>query len=115
MKSGRRAIAGQWKLRPIAALQQAFTRYQQERDCKPIIAAVCFLQLASALSAAEPRLVRLAVTEGKDIRFAHLTSKNGLSPGQIRDITSGRSGFLVVQHPGCTQPVRRLPVQVLPS
>ena len=48
--------------------------------------AVCFLQLASALSAAEPSLVKLAVSEGRDIRFAHLTNKDGLSPGQIRDI-----------------------------
>ena len=57
-------------------------------------AAVCFLQLASALSAAEPALVRLAVSEGKDIRFAHLTSKDGLSPGQVRDILQDNQGFL---------------------
>jgi ligand-binding sensor domain-containing protein/signal transduction histidine kinase len=56
--------------------------------------AVCFLQLASALSAAEPALVRLAVSEGKDIRFAHLTSRDGLSPGQIRDILQDNQGFL---------------------
>jgi ligand-binding sensor domain-containing protein/signal transduction histidine kinase len=57
-------------------------------------AAVCFLQLASALSAAESALVRLAVSEGKDIRFTHLTSKDGLSPGQIRDILQDNQGFL---------------------
>ena len=57
-------------------------------------AAVCLLQLASALSAAEPALVRLAVSEGKDIRFAHLTTKDGLSPGQIRDILQDDQGFL---------------------
>ena len=38
--------------------------------------------------------MKLAVTEGKDIRFAHLTSKDGLSPGQIRDILQDNQGFL---------------------
>jgi ligand-binding sensor domain-containing protein len=56
--------------------------------------AVCFLQLASALGAAEPALVRLAVSEGRDIRFAHLTTKDGLSFGQIRDIVQDDQGFL---------------------
>ena len=37
------------------------------------VAVVCLLPLASALSAAEPALVRLAVSEAKDIRFSHLT------------------------------------------
>ena len=57
-------------------------------------AAICFLQLVSALSAAEPTLVKLAVSEGRDIRFAHLTSKDGLSPGQIRNILQDDQGFL---------------------
>ena len=65
--------------------------------------AVCFLQLASALSAAEPALVRLAVSEGKDIRFTHLTTKDGLSPGQIRDIL--QEGVFVVQHLVLSEPV----------
>ena len=46
------------------------------------------------MSAAEPALVRLAVSEGKDIRFTHLTTKDGLSPGQIRDILQDNEGFL---------------------
>ena len=56
--------------------------------------AVGLLQLASALSSAEPALMKLAVTEGKDIRFVHLTSRDGLSPGQIRDIVQDDEGFL---------------------
>ena len=51
MKSGRRTIAEPLELQPIAARQQAFPHYHegmQERDCKPVIAAVCLLQLASA-------------------------------------------------------------------
>ena len=59
-----------------------------------LAAGVCFLQLASTPSAAEPELVKLAVSEGKDIRFAHLTSRDGLSPGQIRDILQDNQGFL---------------------
>ena len=80
-----------------------------------LAAGVCFLALASTPTAAEPVLVKLAVTEGKDIRFAHLTSKDGLSAGQIRDILQDDQGYLVVQHLGRAEPVRRLPVQVLPS
>ena len=57
-------------------------------------AGVCFLQLASTPSAAEPELVKLAVSEGKDILFAHLTSKDGLSPGPIRQILQDDQGFL---------------------
>ena len=58
------------------------------------VAAVCLLLLASALSAAEPALVRLAVSKGEDIRFSHLTRKDGLSPGQVRDILKDNQGFL---------------------
>jgi ligand-binding sensor domain-containing protein len=57
-------------------------------------AGACFLQLASTPSAAEPELVKLAVSEGKDIRFAHLTNRDGLSPGQIRDILQDNQGFV---------------------
>src|SRR4029453_14711831 len=57
-------------------------------------AAVCFLHLASAFSAAEPALGRLSRSEGQDIRFAHLTSKDGLSFGQIRDVVQDDQGFL---------------------
>ena len=38
--------------------------------------------------------MRLAVSEGKDIRFAHLTSKDGLFPGQVRSILQDNQGFL---------------------
>ena len=58
------------------------------------VAAVCLLPLASALNAAEPALVRLAVSKGEDIRFSHLTRKDGLSPGQVRDILQDNQGFL---------------------
>ena len=69
-------------------------RSRSHRRMRILAAGVCFLQLASALSAAEPALVRLAVSEGKDIRFAHLTTRDGLSPGQIRDILQDDQGFL---------------------
>ena len=54
----------------------------------------CVLPLASVLTAAEPPLVKLAVTDGKDIRFAHLTTKNGLSSGGIRGILQDDHGFM---------------------
>ena len=76
-----------WSGSPLA-------RFRAKRRMRSCAAAACFLQLASALSAAEPALVRFAVSEGKDIRFAHLTSRNGLSPGQIRDILQDNEGFL---------------------
>jgi signal transduction histidine kinase/ligand-binding sensor domain-containing protein len=58
-----------------------------------LAAGVCFL-FSSTLSAAEPELVKLALSEGKDIRFAHLISKDGISPGQIRNILQDDQGFL---------------------
>jgi ligand-binding sensor domain-containing protein/signal transduction histidine kinase len=67
------------------------------RSC---LAAVCFLRIACALSAAEPTLVRLAVGEGKDVGFAHLTSKEGLSPGQVRGIVQDDQGFLWINTTG---------------
>ena len=60
-----------------------------EGSAKGVIRAI-----ASTPTAAEPELVTLAVSEGKDIRFAHLTSKDGLSAGQIRDIVQDDQGFL---------------------
>ncbi len=59
-----------------------------------LAAGVCFLQLAATPSAAEPELVKLAVSEGRDIRFTHLTSRDGLPFGQIRDILQDDRGFL---------------------
>ena len=65
-----------------------------------LAAAVCFLALASTPSAAEPELVKLVVSEGKDIRFAHLTSKEGLPPGTIRNILQDDQGFLWINTSG---------------
>ena len=93
----------------------SLARWSSKRRMRILAAAVCLLALASAPSAAEPALVTLAVSEGKDIRFAHLTSKDGLPPGTDPRHSSGRSGFFVVQHLGRAEPVRRLPVQVLSS
>jgi ligand-binding sensor domain-containing protein/signal transduction histidine kinase len=70
------------------------TRSRSKHLIRGCAAAACFLQLASALSAAEPGLVRLAVSEGKDIRFAHLTGKDGLSPGGIRNVLQDDQGFI---------------------
>jgi ligand-binding sensor domain-containing protein len=58
------------------------------------VAVVCLLLFAPALSAAEPASVRLALSDGNDLRFSHLTSKDGLSPGQIGDIVQDNQGFL---------------------
>jgi PAS domain S-box-containing protein len=57
-------------------------------------AALLLSHSVSVLTAAQPALVRLHVTEGRDIRFANLTSKNGLSFGQIRDIVQDDKGFV---------------------
>ena len=43
--------------------------------------------------------MRLAVSEAKDIRFSHLTTMNGLSPGGIRDILQDDQGFLWINTP----------------
>ncbi|MBV8729190.1 MAG: hypothetical protein JO336_05220, partial [Acidobacteriia bacterium] len=69
-------------------------RSRQKRRLRPGAAAVCFLQLASALSAAEPGLVKLAVSQGSDIRVSHLNRKDGLSPGEVHDIVQDEQGFL---------------------
>ena len=62
------------------------------------------LALVSTPSAAEPELelVKLTVSEGKDIRFAHLITRDGLSPGQIRDILQDNQGFLWFRTPGAS-------------
>ena len=44
--------------------------------------------------------MKLALSEGKDILFAHLTSKDGLSPGAIRGILQDDQGFLWVNTSG---------------
>jgi ligand-binding sensor domain-containing protein/signal transduction histidine kinase len=59
-----------------------------------LAAAMCLLQLASTPSAAEPALVKLALREGNDVRFVRLTNRDGLSPGQIRDILQDNQGFV---------------------
>lgn len=78
----------------MRGLWSRFARSRSNRRIRSCVAALCLVQFAAALSAAEPRLVKLAVSEGKDIRFAHLTSKDGLSAGQIRDIVQDNQGFL---------------------
>jgi PAS domain S-box-containing protein len=40
-------------------------------------AAVCLLQFASVLSAPDPRPAKIAIAEGRNTRFAHLTTKVG--------------------------------------
>ena len=68
----------------------------EPRQSNTVIAVVtaCFLQLASALSAAEPGLVKLAVSQGSDIRVSHLNRRDGLSPGEVHDIVQDDRGFL---------------------
>src|ERR1700675_1062934 len=56
--------------------------------------ALWFLHAAAMMSAAQPGFVRLAVSEAKDIRFSHLTTTNGLSPGGIRDVLQDDQGFI---------------------
>ena len=73
----------------------SLARWSLKRRMRILAAAVCLLTLVSTPSAAEPgELVKLAVSEGKDIRFAHLITRDGLSPGQIRDILQDNQGFL---------------------
>ena len=74
----------------------SLARWSLKRRMRILAAAVCLLTLVSTPSAAEPELelVKLTVSEGKDIRFAHLTTRDGLSPGQIRDILQDNQGFL---------------------
>ena len=38
--------------------------------------------------------MKLALSEGKDVRFVRLTNRDGLSPGQIRDILQDNQGFV---------------------
>ena len=65
-----------------------------KRSTRIFAARVCFFQLVSTPSAAKPELVKLAVIEGKHIRFAHSTTKNGLSSGGIRGILQDDHGFM---------------------
>jgi hypothetical protein len=79
------------------------------------VAAVCVPLLDFALSAAEPALARLAVSKGEDIRVSPLTRKDGLSPGQVRDILQDNQGFLWFNISGFPEPIRRLQLQILYS
>src|SRR5262249_47316271 len=56
--------------------------------------AACIVMLDSTRSEGQPNLVRLSVSRGADIRFTHLTTRDGLSPGQIRDVLQDNQGFL---------------------
>jgi hypothetical protein len=60
----------------------------EPRQSNTVIAVVAafFLPLPSALKESEPGLVKLAVSEGNDIRVSHLDRKDGLSAGEVRDI-----------------------------
>jgi signal transduction histidine kinase/ligand-binding sensor domain-containing protein len=78
----------------------SLARARVKRRMRILAAGACVLQLASTPSAAEPEWVKLAVREGTDIRFAHLTSKDGLSAGQIRGIVQDDQGFLWVNTTG---------------
>jgi ligand-binding sensor domain-containing protein len=79
---------------PVELRLRAAARSRSKRRIRSWTATVCLLPLATALTAAEPAFVKLAVTEGKDIRFAHLTGKDGLAPGTIRNILQDDQGFL---------------------
>ena len=78
----------------------SLARWSWKPRMRILAAGVCFLQLASTPSAAEPELVKLAVSEGTDIRFAHLTSNDGLSAGQVRGIVQDDQGFLWINTTG---------------
>jgi signal transduction histidine kinase/ligand-binding sensor domain-containing protein len=79
---------------PTKLNTSSFLRRSSKRRMQVFAAGVCFLLLAAAPGAADPPLVKLAVSEGNDIRFAHLITRDGLSPGQIRDILQDDQGFL---------------------
>ena len=77
------------------AAETVVARSRSKSRIRIFTAVLCvFLPFVSAIGAAEPGLVRLAVSEGKDIRFAHLTITDGLSPGQIRDVVQDDQGFI---------------------
>ena len=77
----------------VNASGRSVARCRSKRRMRILAAGVCF-HLASASTAAEPEFVKLAVSEGKDIRFVHLTDRDGLSPGHIRDILQDNHGFV---------------------
>ena len=54
---------------------------------------LCILHVISA-TAAEPRLIKLPVTEGKDIRFTHLSTEEGLSQSRVDHVLQDSQGFL---------------------
>ena len=54
---------------------------------------LCIVHVVYA-TAAEPRLIRLPVTEGKDIRFTHLSTEEGLSQSRVDHILQDTQGFL---------------------
>jgi ligand-binding sensor domain-containing protein len=75
-------------------IRRSVARSLAKRHAKRCSTVVCVLQLSCILAAAEPRLVKLAVTEGTQIRFAHLTARDGLPPGTVRNILQNDQGFL---------------------
>jgi len=79
-----------------AAVAETLVARSRRIGGMPIFTAVLclFLPFVSAKGVAQPELVKLAVSEDKDIRFAHLTITDGLSPGQIRDVVQDDQGFI---------------------
>src|SRR5688572_13475013 len=80
----------------MRSLARSFSRHRM----RILAAGVCLFQFASTPSAAEPELVKLALSEGKDIFFSHLTWNDGLSPGSIRQILQDDRGFLWINTSG---------------
>ena len=54
---------------------------------------LCIVHVLHAV-AAEPRVVRLPIAEGKDIRFTHLSTEEGLSQSRVDHILQDAQGFL---------------------
>jgi len=79
---------------PVNWIGSALSLARPKYQIRMCVTVVCLVQLASALSAAEPALVKLAVNKGEDIRFSRLSRKDGLSPGQVTDIVQDNQGFL---------------------
>ena len=54
---------------------------------------LCMVHVLHAV-AAEPRVIRLPITEGKDIRFTHLSTEEGLSQSRVDHMLQDAQGFL---------------------
>jgi ligand-binding sensor domain-containing protein/signal transduction histidine kinase len=54
---------------------------------------LCMVHVLHAV-AAEPQVIRLPITEGKDIRFTHLSTEEGLSQSRVDHMLQDAQGFL---------------------